>query len=189
MHPQLRRSNLDCDEFPFATTYGGAAQHACDATAPADKFSAKMIDSAENQTGGSQLGVYYGYDRIIDGSVDAFYVEITAKPRPGGAAAGAPAPHSVASMPDSGHNRRVISSTSCGIRVAFCLDNTRACSRPEQRASSRYVPAPCGSRNVSGVRPIVPALLTARTAYGAWTHAGTRQLARSPPPCTGRPIP
>ena len=35
----------------------------------------------------------------------------------------------------------------------------------------------------------VPALLTARTACGARTHARTRQLARSHPPCTGRPIP
>ncbi|WP_078623251.1 NucA/NucB deoxyribonuclease domain-containing protein [Streptomyces prunicolor] len=68
---------LDCEEFPFATTYEGAAQHVYDATASADNFSAKMIDSAENQAGGSQLGVYYGYNRIIDGSDDTFYVEIT----------------------------------------------------------------------------------------------------------------
>ncbi|WP_328934943.1 MULTISPECIES: NucA/NucB deoxyribonuclease domain-containing protein [unclassified Streptomyces] len=75
--PNYGTAGLDCDEFPFATTYEGAAQHAYDATAPADNFSAKMIDSAENQAGGSQLGVYYGYNRIIDGNDDAFYLEIT----------------------------------------------------------------------------------------------------------------
>ncbi|WP_329531983.1 hypothetical protein OG568_15445 [Streptomyces sp. NBC_01450] len=71
--PNYGTAGLDRNEFPFATTYEGAAQHAYDATAPTDNFSAKMIDSAENQAGGSQLGVYYGYD----GSDDAFYVEIT----------------------------------------------------------------------------------------------------------------
>jgi hypothetical protein len=75
--PNYGTAGLDCDEFPFATTYEGAAQHTFDKTAPADNFSAKMIDSTENQAGGSQLGVYYGYNRVIDGSDDGFYVEIT----------------------------------------------------------------------------------------------------------------
>ena len=75
--PNHGTAGLDVDEFPFATTYEGAAQHTYDPTAPADNFSAKMIDSAENQAGGSQLGVYYGYNRVIDGSDDGFYVEIT----------------------------------------------------------------------------------------------------------------
>ncbi|WP_406129544.1 hypothetical protein [Streptomyces sp. NBC_00989] len=62
--PNYGTASLDCDEFPFATTYEGAARHAYDATAPADDFSAEMTDSAENQAGGSQLGVYYGYNRL-----------------------------------------------------------------------------------------------------------------------------
>lgn len=55
----------ECDEFPFATTYEGAAQGA-------GKFSVRYIPTEANNTHGRWLGAWYAYDRILHR--DQFYI-------------------------------------------------------------------------------------------------------------------
>jgi len=64
---QLTRPGDDyqCDEFPFATTYEGAAQGA-------GKFSVRYIPTTANNTHGRLLGAWYAYERILH--KDAFYI-------------------------------------------------------------------------------------------------------------------
>lgn len=47
----------DCDEYPFKSTYEGAANN---------PYSIRMIDSAQNQAGGSALGTFYADNRVLD---------------------------------------------------------------------------------------------------------------------------
>lgn len=84
-----RPSGKDCDEYPFASTYEGAASGGPGRTFPgcgvtyyptgvtsSTGYSICMIDSAENQLAGSQLNtVLFVPYRIIDG--DPFFVSIT----------------------------------------------------------------------------------------------------------------
>jgi hypothetical protein len=58
---------LNCDEFPFKTTYEGAGKGD-------GNYSARLIDAADNQTSGRQLGIFYNINRILD--MDPFYVEV-----------------------------------------------------------------------------------------------------------------
>ncbi|MEV2279140.1 NucA/NucB deoxyribonuclease domain-containing protein [Nocardiopsis sp. NPDC049922] len=60
-------SLLNCDEYPFSSTYEGAATGD-------DRYSARLIDADDNQEAGRRLGRFYREHRILDG--DAFYVEI-----------------------------------------------------------------------------------------------------------------
>lgn len=69
-YPELGQ---DCDEFPFATTYEGAARSLYDNT-PYGMFSVRPINAPDNQLAGSRLGAWYGDDRILDG--DPFFVRI-----------------------------------------------------------------------------------------------------------------
>lgn len=57
--------DYECDEFPFATTYEGAAQGA-------GKFSVRYIPAVANNTHGRLLGAWYAYERILH--KDAFYI-------------------------------------------------------------------------------------------------------------------
>ncbi|MEU9005375.1 NucA/NucB deoxyribonuclease domain-containing protein [Streptomyces sp. NPDC048551] len=61
-------TTLQCDEYPFASTKEGAA-------APGNRFSARLIDGTDNETGGRKLNEMFTLNRILDG--DAFYVKIT----------------------------------------------------------------------------------------------------------------
>jgi Deoxyribonuclease NucA/NucB len=70
-YPELSQ---DCDEYPFASTYEGAARHLYE-DVPYGWFSVRPILFSDNQTAGSRLGTWYGADRILDG--DAYYVRIT----------------------------------------------------------------------------------------------------------------
>ncbi|MFD9374611.1 NucA/NucB deoxyribonuclease domain-containing protein [Streptomyces sp. NPDC059999] len=63
-----RGTKLQCDEYPFASTKEGAA-------APGNRFSARLIDGTDNETGGRRLNEVFTLNRILDG--DAFYVKIT----------------------------------------------------------------------------------------------------------------
>lgn len=72
--PNYSDNGKDCDEYPFATTYEGSARDQYQANEPYGRFSARALDSADNQEAGSRLGAWYGADRILDG--DAFYVDI-----------------------------------------------------------------------------------------------------------------
>lgn len=80
----------DCDEYPFASTYEGAAtgggtartQDWCQITLTdppstgASGYSVCMINSAENQQAGSLMNSkLFVPSRVLDG--DAFFVEIT----------------------------------------------------------------------------------------------------------------
>ncbi|MFE3186757.1 NucA/NucB deoxyribonuclease domain-containing protein [Streptomyces violascens] len=72
-YPELGQ---DCDEFPFASTYEGAARSRpeYDGT-PYGMFSVRAINSPDNQEAGRRLGTWYGDDRIID--ADPFFLRIT----------------------------------------------------------------------------------------------------------------
>ena len=67
---------LECDEYPFASTYEGAAEPEFDADAKKFNFSAKPIAKNDNQAGGLILKSYYAKNRIIDGMDDGFIVKI-----------------------------------------------------------------------------------------------------------------
>ncbi|REF00567.1 deoxyribonuclease NucA/NucB [Thermomonospora umbrina] len=64
--PNYSARGLDCDEFPFASTYEGAAQCLHEKTKPCNMFSAKAIDKNDNQEAGRRLGRWYDLDRILD---------------------------------------------------------------------------------------------------------------------------
>lgn len=74
--PAYASQGLQCDEYPFASTYEGSAQSIYEPTKPQSNFSALAINAAENGAGGNQLAFYYRNNRIIDGSNDEFYVTI-----------------------------------------------------------------------------------------------------------------
>ncbi|MFD5375072.1 hypothetical protein ACFWJE_11765 [Streptomyces griseoincarnatus] len=67
---------LECDEYPFASTYEGAAEPEFDSDAKKFNFSAKPIAKDDNRAGGSILKSYYAKNRIIDGMDDGFIVKI-----------------------------------------------------------------------------------------------------------------
>ncbi|MFD7407348.1 DNRLRE domain-containing protein [Streptomyces sp. NPDC059866] len=64
----------DCDEFPFASSYQGAARYQYEGDPYRDDFSVRYIDSDENQEAGRRLGAWYDNDRIL--SHDPFIVVI-----------------------------------------------------------------------------------------------------------------
>ncbi|MCX4580522.1 hypothetical protein OHB41_46720 [Streptomyces sp. NBC_01571] len=66
----------ECDEYPFASTYDGAAENYYDLEAIKFNFSAKPIAKGDNQAGGLILKSFYGKERIIDGLNDGFIVRI-----------------------------------------------------------------------------------------------------------------
>ncbi|MFJ6662226.1 hypothetical protein ACIQNG_38675 [Streptomyces sp. NPDC091377] len=65
----------ECDEYPFATTYEGAAESQYDADAKKFNFSVRPIAKADNGAGGSLLLSFYAKNRIIDGINDSFIVK------------------------------------------------------------------------------------------------------------------
>lgn len=69
---------LDCDEYPFATTYEGCAQHDYDPNAPVDNYSAMPLDKSQNRSAGSQLDNFLVWNRVlVTQSDDGFYVTIS----------------------------------------------------------------------------------------------------------------
>ncbi|MFF7258676.1 hypothetical protein ACFZCL_00055 [Streptomyces sp. NPDC008159] len=66
----------ECDEYPFATTYEGAAEHDHDADAKKFNFSVKPIAKEDNGAAGNLLRSFYAKNRIIDGTDDGFIVKI-----------------------------------------------------------------------------------------------------------------
>ncbi|MFI7642281.1 hypothetical protein [Nonomuraea sp. NPDC049400] len=69
---------LQCDEYPFRSTYEGAARdeyEGGDEHKYLNDFSVKPILSDHNSKAGTRLGVWYGADRILNG--DHFFVRIT----------------------------------------------------------------------------------------------------------------
>ncbi|MFF5538620.1 hypothetical protein ACFY71_40270 [Streptomyces cinerochromogenes] len=66
----------DCDEYPFASTYEGAAEHDYDPEVRKFNFSVKPIAKEDNQAGGLILKSFYNKNRILDGLEDGFIVKI-----------------------------------------------------------------------------------------------------------------
>jgi hypothetical protein len=65
----------DCDEYPFACTYEGAAAYQyLYRTAARYSYAVRPIPSYDNQESGRRLGTWYSADRILDD--DAFHVRI-----------------------------------------------------------------------------------------------------------------
>ncbi|MET8759467.1 NucA/NucB deoxyribonuclease domain-containing protein [Lentzea sp. NPDC004782] len=57
---------INCDEYPFASTYQGGTS--------GGPVSGRLIDAKVNREGGIQLNNWYGWDRILDG--DQFWVQL-----------------------------------------------------------------------------------------------------------------
>ncbi|MEV5979700.1 hypothetical protein [Streptomyces sp. NPDC052114] len=70
-----------CDEFPFSTTYEGAAQalkkYDPQGKAPKKNFSARPIPNADNEAGGRIMSSFYAKNRIIDGPDDGFQIKVS----------------------------------------------------------------------------------------------------------------
>ncbi|WP_308799031.1 NucA/NucB deoxyribonuclease domain-containing protein [Streptomyces sp. UH6] len=74
--PNYASKGLECDEYPFASTYEGSARSIYEPDAAANNFSALAVPANDNGRAGSQLATYYNNNRIIDGENDEFYVTI-----------------------------------------------------------------------------------------------------------------
>ncbi|WP_328688010.1 NucA/NucB deoxyribonuclease domain-containing protein [Streptomyces phaeochromogenes] len=74
--PEYASKGLQCDEYPFASTYEGSARSIYEPGTPANNFSALAVDGGQNGKAGNQLAAYYDKSRIIDGENDEFYVVI-----------------------------------------------------------------------------------------------------------------
>ncbi|MFH8379143.1 hypothetical protein ACH4A7_37220 [Streptomyces cyaneofuscatus] len=59
--------NRECDEYPFAGNYEGAAQHAKDGSKPKDNYSARPLPKADNGAAGNILKAFMDRNRILDG--------------------------------------------------------------------------------------------------------------------------
>ncbi|MFC9035122.1 DNRLRE domain-containing protein [Streptomyces arboris] len=57
---------FDCDEFPMASTYEGAARAQFEGTEYTDAFSVRYMDRIENQEAGRRLNAWYDNDRILN---------------------------------------------------------------------------------------------------------------------------
>ncbi|WP_162465958.1 NucA/NucB deoxyribonuclease domain-containing protein [Streptomyces taklimakanensis] len=57
---------LDCDEFPMASTYEGAARATHEGDQYANGFSVRYIDWVENREAGRRLDSWYDNDRILN---------------------------------------------------------------------------------------------------------------------------
>ncbi|MFD9904495.1 hypothetical protein [Streptomyces sp. NPDC059063] len=67
----------ECDEFPFQTTYEGAAASKYDHRVHPKNFSVKALPKKSNGAAGILLAQYYDKNRLIDGPDDGFLVKIT----------------------------------------------------------------------------------------------------------------
>ncbi|PLW65318.1 hypothetical protein C0036_27195 [Streptomyces sp. DJ] len=66
----------ECDEYPFAATYEGAAEPDYDPDAKKFNFSVRPIPKDDNGAGGNILLSFYAKNRLIDGMEDGFVVKI-----------------------------------------------------------------------------------------------------------------
>ncbi|MBB4968836.1 NucA/NucB deoxyribonuclease domain-containing protein [Saccharothrix violaceirubra] len=71
--PNYGKPGLQCDEYPFRSTWEGAYSTAVDPQSRW-KYSARMVDGDQNGKAGSDLGVWYTQDHIL--AKDAFWVSI-----------------------------------------------------------------------------------------------------------------
>lgn len=72
----------ECDEFPFATTYQGAAGYAYHDSPRPLQWSARSLPATDNREAGKRLNAFYSHDRILDWSyigrlTDDFFVRVS----------------------------------------------------------------------------------------------------------------
>ncbi|WP_455568674.1 NucA/NucB deoxyribonuclease domain-containing protein [Streptomyces niveus] len=65
--PDYTAGGKDCGEYPFATTYEGAAGSLYDPEQLRNNFSVMALDSTQNQAAGTLLGQFLTTSRLIDG--------------------------------------------------------------------------------------------------------------------------
>ncbi|GLY77354.1 NucA/NucB deoxyribonuclease domain-containing protein [Actinoallomurus iriomotensis] len=70
-HTYGKPKKTDCDEYPFASTYQGAAR-------AHGNFSVMIVPDGDNRSSGSRLGNWYATDRVLDG--DPFYINVVGTP-------------------------------------------------------------------------------------------------------------
>ncbi|TMQ99258.1 hypothetical protein ETD83_18065 [Actinomadura soli] len=63
-----------CDEFPFASTYDGAAKFDWDGAQYKDMFSARPVHRDDNNAAGTVLRLWYHWDRMVD--KDPFFIKV-----------------------------------------------------------------------------------------------------------------
>ncbi|MEV0370538.1 hypothetical protein AB0I10_12010 [Streptomyces sp. NPDC050636] len=73
--PKYTDGGKECDEFPFASTYEGAAEDEY-GDAKKNNFSVQPLDGKQNQDAGTLLKSFYGKMRLIDGLDDGFLVKV-----------------------------------------------------------------------------------------------------------------
>jgi hypothetical protein len=81
---------LDCDEYPFKSTYQGASTTSIN-------YSARPINASDNRSGGASLGNWYTSERILATDMvdaDRFWVALQYSSAGGGTGGGAPIPDS-----------------------------------------------------------------------------------------------
>ncbi|MGD9486063.1 NucA/NucB deoxyribonuclease domain-containing protein [Streptomyces sp. TRM70308] len=66
----------ECDEYPFASTYQGAAEADHDPDAKKFNYSVKPVPAAQNKAAGDLLRGFYAKNRVLDGYEDGFWVQI-----------------------------------------------------------------------------------------------------------------
>ncbi|MCB5905897.1 NucA/NucB deoxyribonuclease domain-containing protein [Streptomyces pinistramenti] len=66
----------ECDEYPFQSTYEGAAVHDYDPDAKKFNFSVQPLAKADNGAAGNLLNGFYTKNRLIDGPDDGFMVKV-----------------------------------------------------------------------------------------------------------------
>lgn len=72
----------ECDEYPFASTYEGAAQPQYDSSAAKNNYSARPLAKADNRAAGNILAQFLDRNRIVDGfigdeEVDGYLIAIS----------------------------------------------------------------------------------------------------------------
>lgn len=67
----------DCDEYPFASTYEGAARYRYEGSHLQNFWSARWVKRTHNQEAGRRLGRWYVNDRILDH--DRFFIPTPAR--------------------------------------------------------------------------------------------------------------
>ncbi|MVO87781.1 hypothetical protein GPA10_24220 [Streptomyces sp. p1417] len=81
--PKILRERLhrgrkkECDEFPFASTYQGAAEWRHSQQTDRYNFSVKALPKESNGAAGTLLRDYYDKNRLIDGPDDGFLMRTT----------------------------------------------------------------------------------------------------------------
>ncbi|GGZ81629.1 hypothetical protein ACH5AJ_15165 [Streptomyces rochei] len=75
--PDYATGGKECDEFPFASTYQGAAGSEYDPYQLPNNFSVQALDGTQNGNAGNLLGQFVSKYRILDGPDDGYLVQIT----------------------------------------------------------------------------------------------------------------